>query len=434
MTAGTTSGRAPAFNPRVVLAMLLVGALAFLAMLYFIGVGEPGRGENDGGAHGAAKGLNGYAALAQLLEDDGYDVALTRNRGRLDGDDLLILTPPHFADAEELSDIIEARRYIGPTLVILPKWFAGRIPPGADVEAGKGWVTLYDAGEPYWLESLEGELAMSAEVADLSSDGAEQWRGLGYSGTLPEAGKVMAFETASVVPVVTDASERVLVGYLDDGGYYPVLDDAVGLAEADPDALDSERWNVMVVAEPDLFNNYGMADRARADLAREVVYLAMEGQDIGVTFDLTLNGLGQTQNLLTLAFTPPFLAATLCLLIAMVVVAWRAFRRFGPPLAEARAIAFGKSRLVANSAAFIQRTGRIHLLTAPYAELIAQRLAKLLGLRRAEPAAIDEALHRRLPDAPSFTARADDLRGAKSKHEALRAARALKDIERTLTQ
>ena len=428
------SAPAPAFNPRVVLAMLLVGALAFVAMLYFIGVGEPGRGENDGGEHAASKGLNGYAALAQLLEGDGYQVSLTRNRGQLDGPDLLILTPPHFVDVEELSDVIEARRYIGPTLVILPKWYAGRIPANAEVEAERGWVVLHDAGEPYWLESLEGELSMSAELADLSKDGPEHWRGVGHAGALPDAGKAMAFGTASVVPVVSDARERVLVGYVDDDGYYPLLDEAVGIAAADPDSLDGGRWNVMLVAEPDLFNNYGMADRARADLARELVHLAMEGEDLGVTFDLTFNGLGQTQNLLTLAFTPPFLAATLCLLIAMIVVAWRAFRRFGPPLAEARAIAFGKSRLVANSAAFIQRTGRIHLLTAPYAEMVAQRLAKLLGLRRPDPAAIDEALHRRQPDAPSFTARANDLRAAKSKHETLRAARALKDIERTLTQ
>jgi hypothetical protein len=33
------------FSPRAVLAMLVVGALAFLATLYFIGIGEVG---NDG--------------------------------------------------------------------------------------------------------------------------------------------------------------------------------------------------------------------------------------------------------------------------------------------------------------------------------------------------------------------------------------------------
>ena len=428
-----TARAAPTFNPRVVLGMLVFGAIAFIAMLYFIGAGETGRGDNDGGAHGAARGLTGYAALAQLLEGRGHRVSLSTSAARLDDSDLLILTPPHFTDAEELTELIERRRYQGPTLVILPKWFAREVPPSADVEAEDGWVVLGGSQEPFWLEMLEGDLALGAEIAELDR-GGDHWRGLGRSGALPDPGQVMAFTEASLVSVLEDSKGRVVAGYLDDGGYYPLLDAAVGVPAGDPDELDGDRWNVMFVAEPDLFNNYGMADRERAALALELVELTMEGEELDIVFDLTLNGLGRTQNLLTLAFAPPFLAATLCLILAMIVVAWRAFRRFGPPLAEARAIAFGKTRLVANSAGFIERTGRMHLLTRPYASLMAQRIARLLGLRRADEAAIDEALLRRRTDAPPFSAAAARLRAARTKQETLRAARALKDIERTLTQ
>ena len=61
------------FKARTVLAIVALGFLTFIAMLYFISVGDTGRSENDGGAHAAAKGLNGYAGLVRLLEAEGYD-------------------------------------------------------------------------------------------------------------------------------------------------------------------------------------------------------------------------------------------------------------------------------------------------------------------------------------------------------------------------
>lgn len=428
MTAASTSS----FNPRVVLGMVLFGALAFFAMLWFIGAGETGRGENDGSAHVGGRGLNGYAALAQLLEEDGLNVTRSRNIGAHDTTDLLVLTPPHFTDAAELQGILDARRYSGPTLVILPKWYASEAQTSLTSEARQGWVTLGGANPPGWPLELDEPYRFEVQ-ADALKGAAPHWRGLGYAGALPEPASAVRIGESDLIPLVTDRSGRPLAGYVDDQGWYPVLDEAAGRTITDSETRDSDRWGVVFVAEPDLLNNYGMAERARADLARDLIRLAMEDEDLGVTFDLTLNGIGQTQNLLTLAFTPPFLAATLCLLLALLVVGWRAFRRFGPPVEEERAIAFGKARLVANSAGFIQRTGRIHLLAAPFAALIAARIATLLRLRRPDEADIDEALRRRGVDGPGFAALAGQLRSARSRPELLRAARALKDIERNLT-
>lgn len=418
------------FNPRVVLAMLLFGALAFLAMLWFIGSGQTGQ-QNDGGTHAAAKGLTGFAALAQLLESDGFEVTTSRSAAQLDDEGLLILTPPAFADAGELAEIIAARRNIGPTILVLPKWNTTEARAGAGNNPGKGWVAIDGSQPPTWAGDLDGALAMQPAISSLPERG-NNWQGLGYAGRLPEPGQVMALQGASVVPLVRDAKGRVLAGYLSDGGYYPLLADAAGVPRGDPSKLDGTRWNLTVVAEPDLFNNYGMADRQRAALAREIVYQAMEGEDLAIIFDLTLNGLGGGRNLLTLAFEPPFLAATLCLILALIVVAWRAFRRFGPPLAEVRPIAFGKARLVANSAAFIQRTGRLHLLARPYADLVTARTARSLGLRQPDEAAIDAALARRAREAEPFSHRIAALRDARGKHDTLRAARALRECERTL--
>ncbi|MDZ4307665.1 DUF4350 domain-containing protein [Allopontixanthobacter sp.] len=420
------------FNPKVMLALVLFGALAFFATLYFIGTGQTGGG-NDGGGHAVGRGLNGFAALAELLEDDGYEITLSRSPGALTGESLLILTPPAFMEAGDLADVIEDRRLAGPTLVILPKWNVAEIPDEWDVEKDTGWVLLSGASEPYWLEELQGDLAMEGTVKQLPQSGM-QWRGLGMNGNLPDA-QSLSISGERIRPLIRDSLGKTLAGYLDDGGYYPDMADAAGIAptESDDEAI-LEKWGVVFVAEPDLLNNYGMADARRAELAREIVALTMEYGELPITFDLTQSGLGGTQNLLTLAMKPPFLAATLCLLIAMLVVGWRAFRRFGPPASEGRAIAFGKRQLVANSAGLIQRTRRMHLLTAPYAEMMRIRIAAALGLHRADDSQIDAALHRRLPDEPPVGHTLGHLRKARTPHDVLRAANALRSLERKLSR
>lgn len=441
MSPGRTSEarNPPPFNPRVVLGLLLFGFIAFIAMLYFMGTGEGSRDDNNGGDHAAAMGLNGYAALARLLEADGAEVKLARSEAAYDDEGLLVLTPPLFADPEEIGEILNRRRYTGPTLVILPKWSAIRIPNAAPIEKEPGWVVLGEATTPYWSDGLETPFTLDLSIDSLP-DGTNDWSGLGMAGKLPDSEKVQSLAGGAFAPMIRDSRGQMLVGFLDDG-FYPGLDEAAGRparqfeSEDDyDDAYAESAWAIVVAAEPDLFNNWGMADRERAALALRIVELAREGDEDPITFDLTLNGLGQSQNLLTLAFTPPFLAATLALILAMLIVGWRGFLRFGPPVAEARAIAFGKHQLVANSAGFIQRTRRLHLLAGPYAALLRRRMAAALGLRHADDAAIDEALQRRFPDAPGFADAAAALEQARTPGEILRAARAAKKLERMIAR
>lgn len=419
-----------AFSARTVLGVVLLGALAFLATLWFIGQGDTGPGPDNGGAHAAGHGLAGYAALADLLEAQGHEVSLSRNRGRLDDEALVVLTPTLWTDAEDLAEILEERRYTGPTLIILPKWVALRMPARAK-GAKKGWVWLTGPSAPGFAAKLEDELEMTAKVGKLGGGAPADWDGLGLTGKLPSRDAVLGLDGGSFVGLVRDSSGRDLVGFADDGGCYFVLETAAGVEPLGEDDCES-KWAVTVAFEPDLFNNWGLADRDRALLAAEVVNLAREGEDLPIVFDLTLAGIGGQRNLLTLAFAPPFLAATLCLIFALVVAGWRAFGRFGPPLAEGREIAFGKAQLAANAGGFLRRSGRLHLLGPPYAAMIARRLASAFGLRGADPQAIDAALSRRAPDAPAYSTLADRLAASRGTSDTLRAAHALHSLERTI--
>ncbi|GAA5053932.1 hypothetical protein GCM10023208_16270 [Erythrobacter westpacificensis] len=413
------SRRTSPFRPGTVLALLAVGALAFLLFLYSLGQGWTGGEESNGGNHAAANGLNGFSGLVTLLERTGRNVTLSRNPADMREYGLQVLTPPLMTSPEEFGELLDQRMNggMGPTLVVLPKWIAMPVPDVEDVESEDGWVMLLGATSPLWFNQIE-----IAEGAGLDVGQTGGWQGLGGSGDLPDETQVQALtsdEENTFRALLTDSEGDVLAAEL------------VQREDYDP-------WPVIVVFEPDLVNNYGMADRARAEVALQLVERATLGEDMPIRFDLSLNGLGAAQNLLTLAFRPPFLAATLCLLLAALVIGWRAFRRFGPPVAEAPAVSQGKRQLARNGAALVQRVKRWHLLKRPYEDMVGRRVANALGLGDAETdareVAIDEALHRRGHDGEQFSRLAADLRDAEKPRDILRAARRLRTFERTLTQ
>lgn len=425
--------RPAAFGKRSVLALVLVGTLAFLALLYFIGTDRMGGSDNNGQAHAASKGLTGYAALVRLLEAEGYQVGTSRSEATLDDPALLVLTPPPSANGEQIAELIARRAEYGPTLVILPKWFVGRAQGD---KAKPGWVTLGGALPPFW------ELVIEGETIGLDITGSKQplrrvWQsGSGLKGELPASTAIQFLDSNAALgsePLATSRA-RVLAAQFDQG-LAGTAKYSAGEGEDGYNrwlAASEEAWRVTVVAEPDLMNNWGMADAARARAALEIVAVASGERNLPIVFDLTTNGLGQSRNLLTLAFEPPFLAATLCLLVALLLVGWRAFRRFGPPLAEDPAFAFGKAQLVENGGGVIQRTGRMHLLTRPYAALVESRMARKLGLRGVPRDTLDKMLARRGLDAAS--PRLAALESARHHRDIIRAARALHSLERTITR
>ena len=421
------------------LGLVSIGTALFVALLWMIGAGMVHGPLNNGGAHGAGKGLTGYAALAAVMERQGWQVGLARSEAELAQPGLLVLTPPQDADGKALERIVARRRLIGPTLVITPKWQAA--PAGGSsvrVPGDRaGWVNLIGTAPPEWKGFLDD---VGVRIDPAPRD--RTWQADGVSAALPDGSAVLSGQGDNVVPLVELHDGRILAGYMAGGGRWPELDRvALQGTTVEPGELPGEggRWPLVVVFEPDLFDNYGLATRETALSALRLVEATSAGAPRRVTFDLTLNGFARSPNLLTLAFTPPFLAATLCLLIAALLVGWRAFLRFGPALAGGPAIAFGKRQLVSNTAGLVRRSRRLHLLGPPFAALVRERLVRALALpHRADPlareAAIDRALAMRAPGSESFSTAAQALRAARKPAELLRAAQALHSIERTLEQ
>ena len=62
------SRSASPFRAGALLAVLGVGAAAFLLLLYALGAGWDDPADSNGGAHAASNGLTGYAGLVRLLD------------------------------------------------------------------------------------------------------------------------------------------------------------------------------------------------------------------------------------------------------------------------------------------------------------------------------------------------------------------------------
>lgn len=427
MSGAPALSRGP-FSRRGALALVGGGFALFLAMLWLIGAGSDFGGDRGTGqAHAAAPGLNGYAGLARLIEAEGYRVERSRSPEALWTGGLLILTPPPYADAEQIADILAKRRLAGPTLVIMTKWLTRgpppTLPPAERAKFKRGWVTLGPPAISDWPAALPAPYTFTHRLEEAGADARPaRWRGMGLVGNLPAPATLHADPAPGHEALITDAAGRVLAFAID--------------RDAPSNESGSAPHPVIVLADPDLANNYGLADPARAAAAIALVEALTDGGAIRqVTFDMTLAGFGASENLLTLAFRPPFLAATLSLMAALLIVGWRAFRRFGPA-ASARGpdIAFGKRQLIANGAGLILRARRFGLLARPYAALAARRLADRLGLARPDPQAIDAALARRLPAEEPFTRRAARLEAASGPADILAAAQSLDDLATRLQQ
>ena len=431
----SAESNAQPFGPRAVLALVGIGALAFVALLYALGSGLTGGSGNDGGGHALSRSLTGYAALAELIERSGREVSVAREERLLRAPGLLVLTPPHEADGDQLAALIEARRTIGPTLLVLPKWTTSRVMPGTGAEAKSGWVLLGGTYSPGWIGDVAGGTKLTVARNGKTATSLDETSEI----PLADPAQVQALteaqaddDSVTLLGLIEDDAGRKLAAYINDDGTYPALDDWSGWGS--PDEPDESLFPLVIVAEPDLLDNYGLAKRETALAALRLVRATAGDRNAAVLFDVTLNGLGRTRNLLTLAFTPPFLAATLALLMAAFVAGWRAFNRFGPPRVAGRAIAYGKTALVENSAGLIRRAGRLRLLGAPYAALVAARLVRLLGLPPGASAeAIDMAQKRRGLDGPPFTDLAAALAAARTPHDLIRRAAALRSLEKALT-
>ena len=396
----------PVFSGRAVGLMVAIGVAAFFAFLVGMAFAPESAGEGDAGAHGASPSAVGYCGLGQLIERMGGNVELSRHEEPRLPERLLILTPPSWTDAEELKEL--ARGYAersGPVLVILPKHQT--MPQ----EERPGWV---------WSGGLLAPAVAAAKLKPLGDIGVQRidtpagrptprTSGNGIAAPMPMPRQLQVLEGGALEPLIETEAGDVILARLEDS-------------------------RVHLLADPDLMNNAGLADRRHARAAIDIVDALTPGANRAVTFDLTLNGFGASRSALQAVFEPPLLGALIAALAAAALAGLRAATRFGPVRRLERPYAFGRRSLLDNSAALIRQARSEEASAAAYIDVVRRRAAQRAGLPENAPR---EQLDRELDrfgaaGGATFSGLAGNLYRAETPQAISRAARALHEWKESI--
>jgi hypothetical protein len=382
-----------AFRPATIILIVAIGLLAFAGMLILGAYAPDLRSGRNGGAHALSNAATGYSGLVQLARATGRNPQIVRNEPMLDTEDLVVLTPEE--GMTDLSKALAIRRN-RPTLVVLPKW---RTVPD---QKHSGWVRSAGLKHPMEVRAvLAPQYPLKVERR---SGGAQALRTVAETAeaairfTAP--GPLQTVTGEGWVPIVTDKDGRLVVARHGDSAFY-------------------------LLSDPDLLSNRAMADRGRAAAALALLdHLNSTGAK-SIVFDVTLNGLGHTRSPLRLMFDPPFLAATLAIAAALLLVGLQAIARFGPPRRPERAIAFGKAALIDNAAALVRQARREAALGGKYAEMIREKAVTVFGVpAKLRDSAINDYLDK-LDGRGRFSTLAAAAAEARRREEMLAAAQAL---------
>lgn len=382
---------------RTAIALVVVGVLSFTALLVLGAYAPDMRGKTDPGAHALSPSAVGYAGMIQLLHDLGRPAVVARGAVPTASPSIMVLTIDHGDPATPLRGLPTTRNYPWPILAVLPKWDTVPAFPRTD------WVrktSLREVDADGWVGDGKNVLKLD-RLPDVAPHKLV-WAG---SGRTLDTGRIDRFQVFTAMP-----------------GWEPLITDQVGgvvLAHL-------PETNFYALSDPDLLNTQGISQIANARAGLAVLRSLPGDGSEPVFFDVTLNGLGRSRSLIKLMVEPPFVAATLSVFMALMLVGWAAFNRFGAARRPDRPFALGKRALADNQAALIRITRREARLGGRYVQAIRDLAARAFAVPRGLDQAGTDAFLDRLGDnrgaADRFTDIARDAADAKTAKDLQNAA------------
>ena len=405
---GVVGGR-DSFNTRTIILIIVAGIITFLGFLVLSAIAPQMDGRNNGGAHAMSVGGNGYAALTELTERSGLGGDVIRATEDISYNSLLIITPDERSKIDDIEAMITAHNGKGKVLIVPGKWAVQPFPQR------RGWVQKLFASidtravpEGFLGLSIDWEKRESATPLAVTDNSDTE----PFDLTIPTTS--FSMESDKLETIIRHPGGGALLGYVDMSPGVYILSDA------------------------DLLNNQAMGDAKKAESAVRFLASIVNYDGLSaVEYDVTLNGLGKDdRSLLRMAFTPPFLAITLCLIAAALFAGWQSLVRFGPAWRSLRAVALGKTALVTNAAELMRQAGKEHHGAGVYARNMRDAVAtRLSAPPHLKDAALNSWLDRRAPrGTPSITELMRRMERADTGQDMLDGARALtrwrKDILR----
>jgi hypothetical protein len=392
------------FSVRTVAIIVLGGVLAFLGFLFLMAYAPQMKARGASGPLPMSKSAIGFYGLYKLSETTGRLTALGTDQAHWSATGFVIVTIQPDTDVTRLKSLVATRRAVedSKTLYILPKYLT--LPSFTKT----GWVQNMGTLPPEWSKEL---LEVFGRIGFAEEKSPKGNRITGVEGEEMEGVDIAA--PSATLHYISKGMKPVLV---DSGG-----DIVLGRTDLNNGAAD------YILADPDLLSNQGLKTPEGARAALAIVDALRHDTQDSVAFDMVLNASG-TRNLLQLMFEPPFLALTIAVLTAALLIGIHAFGRFGPAIPEPRAIPFGKRAFPDNAAVLIARAGAVKRLGDRYVAMIRESAATALGAGGLDPQAQEHWLAS-LPSTPGadFATLAAKARTAPNSDAMRSAARALHD-------
>lgn len=383
------------FRARTVLLLIAAGLALMVGFLLVNAYGDRIDRQRSNTPSPTSRFATGFKGLSDLVEKSGGTVTLSGDPANRPGSGLMILTPSLRTKPAELEAALEeAASETAPVLIVLPKW------------ATRPQKRQPKREERFADAPPEALAKLLAPLAKVDVRRAEKVRLL-----YPTSLDLRPFRTPE------------LVQSIDGEQIYPLITSSDGRAVL----AEVPGKYIYILADPDLLNNFGLAQRQNAFAAISLL-AALDPDNPGkVVFDTMLPYGASGRNLVQLMFEPPFLGVTLALLAAALLAGIATWARFGPPRREPRAVAFGKRALIENIVGLARRAQRVREGGDAYVDSVRDWAARRLALPRTLQGEALEAHLDALPTDTPYAATADRVRNAKTEAELLHAAQKLDD-------
>lgn len=342
------------FSPRVLATW--ISAMALIFALTFWLIANSGGEDSAIGVHSQPNSISaiGYAGLEELVRQQDLQRSASPFSRKL----VIILDPPSGTDLEAMKDEDNTV-----TLWVLPKWL--------------GWP---DPQKQDWISAAEF-IPESIPQHILDVVGAPRGEKSEFNGgivRMPLTATPTA-ENAAFPPITLNQPTQVMANM--PPGFLPVLSTPYGIYLG---CRDEQSKRVCILADPDLFANFGLqlGDNANASLA---IVRALSSPGGGVTFGMVRrqNPSGgsdggtqkPTRNALRLLTDWPYVIATLNTIAALLLLVWAVAARFGPPARVPARDRPGRAGLVWNAGQLLALAGYQSVLMRRWVETQIQGLA-----------------------------------------------------------
>jgi hypothetical protein len=343
------SDAAPIFSRKLMLGWIAGAVVIFAASLYLMGSKEY-EGPESAGASTFSRSAIGHAGIFEVLQRLDIPVikSLSNSLDKVDGGGVLVLAEPRVnLRQEDLTTKLRAER----VLLVLPKWF------GLPSDKHPGWVREVRERSPLDASSVVSLLASRMEA--VREDGPVLWT-TNELDLRPDVVKPTQLMRGTGLRPVIAGDKGMLVGEL----------------------VERNR-RVLVLSDPDVIANHGLAREGNAALAVALIK-RLRGPNGTVVFDETIHGYtAPAENPFALMFRFPFVIATVQGLVAVALLLWATLARFGAPQSVPPPLSAGRAGLLQNMAKLIEFTGHQQVMVRRYVEETLRHVARQLRAPRA---------------------------------------------------